>query len=166
MKRAAFILLAIAASVWVAMTLTSTRDAGVGSAIARDGSTVDVASVPGAPMTIVHFWGTWCPPCRHELPGFVAFQRDVAGRGIAFVTVADDPDFATVDRFLSETGLTLDPVYLDPRGSAARTWNVNAYPTTFVVGPSNEILAVYKGMIDWASPLQRREIMRLGKLGY
>ena len=115
-------------------------------------------------MTIVHFWGTWCGPCREELPAFAAFRRDHAEKGIGFVTVADDPDFATVDRFLKEQDLSLEPLLLDPRGQAGRQWKVDAYPTTFVLGPTNEILAVYRGTIDWESPLQRREILRLGGL--
>lgn len=164
MKRVLFILLVVGVSIWVAMTLTSNRDAGGGSAVARDGSTVDVGPVPGAPMTIVHFWGTWCGPCRAELPEFAAFEREFDDKGIGFVTVADDPDFATVDGFLREGGIELGTVLLDANGSAARKWNVNAYPTTFVIGPTNEILAVYRGMIDWTSPLQRREILRLGGL--
>lgn len=162
MKRALFIILVVVVSIWVARTLTSKREAAGGSAIARDGVAVAVAAVPGAPMTIVHFWGTWCPPCRTELPDFAEFQKDYAAKGVGFVTVADDPDFETVDGFLRGAGIDIEPMLLDSKGSAARAWGVRVYPTTFVIGPSNDILAVYRGMIDWKSPLQRREILRLG----
>jgi thiol-disulfide isomerase/thioredoxin len=164
MKRVVFIILVVIVSIWVARTLTSKREAAGGSATARDGSAVEVAAIPGAPMTIVHFWGTWCPPCRRELPEFAAFQKDYGLKGVGFVTVADDPDFETVDRFLRGEGIDIEPMLLDASGAAARQWGVRVYPTTFVIGPANDILAVYRGMIDWASPLQRREILRLGGL--
>lgn len=159
-----FILAVILISAWVAFTLTSKREADVALAMARDGSSVEVRALQGAPMTIVHFWGTWCGPCREELPAFAAFRREHEDKGIGFVTVADDPDFATVDRFLKSHDISLEPILLDPRGLAGRQWNVDAYPSTFILGPTNEILAVYRGMIDWESPLQRREILRLGGL--
>ena len=164
MKRALFIILVIGVSVWAAMTLTSNRELDSERALSRDGTPVSVGSVAGAPMTIVHFWGTWCGPCREELPSFAAFKSEAEGRGVAFVTVADDPDFATVDGFLDKIGVQLGTIVLDPRGAAAHDWKVDAYPTTFVLGPDNEILGKYRGMVDWESPLQRREILRLGGL--
>jgi len=164
MRRTFFVIGVIVLAIWAAKTLTSKRELPSGRALARDGSAVEVTAVPGAPITIVHFWGSWCGPCRHELPSFVAFKRQYEGKGVGFVTVADDPDFATVDRFLESAEIALDPVLLDARGSVARTWDVHAYPTTFVLGPGNEILAKYRGMIDWQSPLERREILRLGAI--
>lgn len=164
MKRTLFILSAVVISIWAALTLTSNRRAASSNAVDRSGAVVEIAAVAGAPMTIVHFWGTWCGPCRDELPEFAAFRSSYAGKGVGFVTVADDPDFATVDQFLQGANIDIGPVLLDSSGAAAREWKVDAYPTTFVIGPGNEILAKYRGMIDWTSPLQRREILRLGGL--
>lgn len=165
MKRLVLFLgVVIVIAAWAALTLTSNREVGSVTAVARDGSPAEVAAVASAPMTIVHFWGTWCGPCRDELPDFAAFKNEYEKDGIAFVIVADDPDFATVDRFLDREGISLGPIVLDSSGSAGRQWKVDAYPTTFVLAPTNEILAVYRGMLDWTSPLQRREILRLGGL--
>ena len=41
-------------------------------------------------VLVVNFWATWCPPCREEIPQFVALQRDWGGRGLQFVGVAID----------------------------------------------------------------------------
>ncbi len=161
MKKALFVLFVVAVSLWAAFTLTSNREAAGGGAMTRDGSTVEVEAVPGASITIVHFWGTWCGPCRHELPTFVEFKKRYESRGVGFHVVADDPDFETVDRYLEAADLELD-FLLDSQGSTGRAWDVRIYPTTFVIGPSNEILARYKGTVDWSSSLQRREILRLG----
>jgi len=159
-----FIAVVILVSAVAAMFLTSNREGSGGSATARDGSEVEVTAVPGAPMTIVHFWGTWCGPCRDELPEFAAFRIEYAAKGVGFVVVADDPDFQTVDHYLEKGNISLGTFLLDARGAAARQWKIDAYPTTFVLSPTNEILAVYRGMVDWTSPLQKREILRLGGL--
>jgi thiol-disulfide isomerase/thioredoxin len=36
-----------------------------------DGSAVRLADFAGHPV-VINFWGTWCPPCRDEIPLVVA----------------------------------------------------------------------------------------------
>jgi thiol-disulfide isomerase/thioredoxin len=43
-------------------------------------------------VLVLNFWATWCPPCREEMPAFVALQQELGGQGLQFVGVAiDDP---------------------------------------------------------------------------
>lgn len=65
-------------------------------------------------IVAVNFWATWCPPCVHEIPAFVALQK------------AHPDDFQVV-------GIGVDT----PRklANAARTLSIN-YPV-LVVDPAN-----------------------------
>lgn len=41
-------------------------------------------------VLVINFWATWCPPCRKEMPAFIALQEQYGARGLQFVGVAID----------------------------------------------------------------------------
>src|ERR1700730_12823906 len=48
-----------------------------------------------APVTLLHFWATWCPPCISEAPSLTRLARDFASHGdfgIVMLAVADSRD--------------------------------------------------------------------------
>ena len=64
-------------------------------------------------IRVVNFWGTWCPPCVHEIPVLVTVQESFRTRGVQVVGVAlDDPDGAFA--MARELGMNY-PTMADPR---------------------------------------------------
>ena len=45
------------------------------------------AALAGQPV-LVHFWATWCVPCRTELPGLIAAARE---EDVRILAVTDEP---------------------------------------------------------------------------
>lgn len=41
-------------------------------------------------VLVVNFWATWCPPCRKEIPEFVAISEKLQGKGVQFVGISID----------------------------------------------------------------------------
>lgn len=114
-----------------------------------DGAPQDVAQWDGKVLAI-NFWATWCPPCRVEIPEFVALQRKYGDRGLQFVGVAlEQPD--PVRRFAAEHGINY-PVLageMDVIAVAEAYGNhVGALPYTVIVGRDGRIAFVQAGPLS------------------
>jgi thiol-disulfide isomerase/thioredoxin len=115
----------------------------------RDGSPRDLASRTGKGL-ILHFWATWCPPCREEMPDLVKFVKDTKGdANVEFLSVSADESWKIVDAWLRKNGIDGLPVALDPKGPTASLYGVTGYPETFFITPSGEIVEHLIGPADW-----------------
>lgn len=65
------------------------------------GETVHLADYEGK-VVLLNFWGTWCPPCRVEVPAFVELQEAYRDRGFVIVGVAVEDTAEAVRAFASE----------------------------------------------------------------
>lgn len=54
-----------------------------------DGQVLAMATFFGQPL-LLNFWGTWCPPCVHEMPELDRFARQFAAQGWRVVGLAVD----------------------------------------------------------------------------
>jgi cytochrome c biogenesis protein CcmG, thiol:disulfide interchange protein DsbE len=105
-------------------------------------------------VTLLNFWGTWCPPCRRELPGLVRLATQLADEPrfqlVAVSCGMDDIEelAATTAAFLVEHKLPLRPWgFADPlaRSRFATAYGLEAFPTTYLIGPDARVRQVWVG---------------------
>ncbi len=106
---------------------------------------VDRISSAGTP-TLVHFWATWCPPCRQELPRLIEFARS---RGVRLVAIAADPGWDPIRTFFG--GKIPPEIVREAEGGTHRAYGVTTLPDTYFVGSDGRLLLRFAGAQDWSA---------------
>ena len=121
--------------------------------LARDGARRDLAAKTGKGL-ILHFWATWCAPCREEMPELVKFVGDTKDDPrVEFLAVSADEDWKIVDAWLKERRNLGPAGRAGSRRARSRSrYGATGYPETFFIAPSGEIVQHFVGPPDWSSP--------------
>ncbi|WP_175414895.1 TlpA family protein disulfide reductase [Nibricoccus aquaticus] len=97
-----------------------------------DGKTLNSADFKGK-ILVVDFWATWCPPCVHEIPGYIDFVKKHGTEKIALVGLSlDEIPAADVKKFATAKGINY-PVAIAPQELLAQFASVEGIPATFIV---------------------------------
>ncbi|MDQ3315419.1 MAG: TlpA family protein disulfide reductase [Verrucomicrobiota bacterium] len=100
---------------------------------------------------ILNFWATWCPPCRQEIPDFIALQKQYADKGLVIVGVSlDEGGTAVVKPFVKKMGINY-PIVMGDQKTAAAYGGIQVVPTTFVIDKNGKIAAQHDGVADRAT---------------
>jgi thiol-disulfide isomerase/thioredoxin len=112
-----------------------------GDSLLRDGATVGLDDHPGK-VVIVNIWGSWCGPCREEMPG-LQFVQEQTGAAVLGIDVRDERQAAA--DFVRDRGVTFDSIYDPPGRVLARLsgYPRNTVPSTLVLDQQHRVAAVF-----------------------
>lgn len=111
------------------------------------GRTLDGSKVKSGQWTIVHFWATWCPSCRRNVPGLKEIQRQYDQKGVQLVGVSLDQDLAGLKQFSRRNGITWPQVVSDDLRRKAnwntplvRKYGISSIPAVFLLSPEGKVV--------------------------
>lgn len=96
----------------------------------------------GTPM-VVNFFGSWCVPCRDEMPAFEAVHDDLGDR-VAFVGIAFRDGADAARALVRQTGVTYE-TGRDPTGKIAEALDILKFPTTLLVDAEGRVVSTHPG---------------------
>jgi thiol-disulfide isomerase/thioredoxin len=97
-----------------------------------DGNAVKLSDYKGK-VVVLDFWATWCGPCRAMIPHTRKLVKSNEKKPLVFVSVSCDQNKEDLEGFLQKTEMPWTHWWDGARGKAARAYEVNAFPTIYVV---------------------------------
>lgn len=99
-------------------------------------------------LVFVHFWASWCVPCRKEMPAIQRMWNILGKEGlkIALINTAEDED--TVFSFLSIHAPNIRAL-MDSDGLITEKWRPRGLPATYLVDQNGNIQYQALGGRPW-----------------
>lgn len=109
-------------------------------------ATVSLVQERGHPV-ILNFWGSWCGPCRQEMP-LLAKTAAQAGARVHFLGVdLEDARRSAAVAMLSQYKTPYPSAY-DPNDAVTSRFRVTGTPTTVFINSSGHIVGRYQGALS------------------
>ena len=109
------------------------------------------------PLILVHFWASWCTPCRVELPALVAFASLHADK-LTVIAVSTDEDLKAMETarkpFADAAGMIW--VWDRDRTLSLNTFGVLKVPETIIMDQQRRLVDKMTGATDWAAVTLRK----------
>ena len=155
----------------VTHTQASDLPAGIIEPTPFKAPTLTVSDIDGEPLKkseyqgkwfFVHFWASWCGPCRREVPAiqkmWAIMQHE--NMALAFINTAEDED--TIFSFLSVHAPELRAL-MDKDGLVTEQWKPRGLPATYLVDPDGIVRYQALGGREWHTPNYLNFLRKLTK---
>lgn len=132
---------------------------GTGGSLAAPAPDVAFSTLAGAEdslagyrgqVVVLNIWGTWCPPCVHEIPHLVEVQREIEPRGGTVIGLAVDSGSSEDIHAFWEDRIELEPAYpiwLGTNREARRHFDAFGLPNTLIIDRDGIIRERFLGLV-------------------
>ena len=104
------------------------------------------------PLTLVNVWGTFCGPCKEEMPDLAKLYEDYKDKvnflGVIVDTnVSMDTNVEEAQQIIKDSGVNYKNIMPNPTTEDTLV-NITAMPTTFFVNSEGKVLGGFVGKAD------------------
>lgn len=101
----------------------------------------------GQPVWLT-FWGSWCPPCRSEMPEIQAAYEQLAPEGVILMAVSVNEPYQVSLAFAQSLGATFPILNVPDRDLIAEQYDVYNYPTHLFIDANGVVQKIIPGQLD------------------
>jgi peroxiredoxin len=91
----------------------------------------------------LNFWGTWCEPCKKEMPHMEKMAKEYKDQVEVLAVNVGESEFQ-VNKFAEQYNLTF-PIPIDASKEVQKAYNVNPLPVTFMISPDGKVADIIVG---------------------
>lgn len=110
-----------------------------------DGEKVHLKDYRGQGV-LLNFWGTWCGPCKEEMPYLNHIHQKNAVKGVKILAIDVGESRYQVNNFVERYDLKF-PIILDKDREATEAYNIDPMPTTFFIDKNGKVVKKVKGQM-------------------
>lgn len=110
---------------------------------------------------LVHFWASWCPACKEELPEWLEFVKRYAQAPLGFLAISGDSGWGDAEQMISSAPTQRFLLLLDTDLKIADQFGTYQLPETYFVGRNHKIRKKWIGPQAWLGDEVRSEVDRL-----
>jgi peroxiredoxin len=111
-----------------------------------DGKQRSLSDLKGKPV-MINFWGTWCPPCKTEMPAIQQAYMINKSKGFEVVSVNIRENDLPVHNFVQQMGLTF-PIWMDKDREVVKQYKIGPIPSTFFINRDGVIEKKIEGPLQ------------------
>jgi peroxiredoxin len=105
------------------------------------GNQVRLSDLEGQAVWL-NFWGSWCPPCRAEMPEIQAAYEQVATEGVIMLAISLNEPAIDAVQFAVRNNVTF-PIYIDQYQTATGdAYPIYNFPTHIFIDPTGVVSRV------------------------
>jgi cytochrome c biogenesis protein CcmG, thiol:disulfide interchange protein DsbE len=123
------------------------------------GGMLDLGKAPGVP-TVLNLWGSWCTPCRQELPVVQQFADAAAGQ-VRVMGVISKDGRPQAESFAADAGVTF-PSAFDGDGELMTDLGLRGLPYTYFLDAGGAVVYTQVGPVASVDELRALAVAHLG----
>lgn len=86
----------------------------------------------------LNFWGTWCEPCKKEMPYMEKLYKPYQDQGVEILAVNVGESNFLINKFMKNFGLDF-LVLVDKGKDVLNAYGIDPLPTTVLIGPDGKV---------------------------
>jgi len=106
-------------------------------------------------VIFLNFWGSFCAPCRKEMPSMEKLVRQYESQGMAMVAISFDPEKKDMVDFMASflpNDNSAMTVLWDPTSQTGKEYGTELIPETYIIDRDGRIVARFVNSYDWTRP--------------
>jgi len=113
-----------------------------------EGKKVSFKEFTKGKVVFLNVWGTWCGPCRREIPDIIEIAKDLKDKDFVIIGIASERQVSTakekVSNYVKKAGINYINL-LDNKQELASLLRIEVVPTTFMIGKDGKVAEVIRG---------------------